>query len=301
MPLLIDEFQRAPDLGLEIKAILDEMDERGLVWLTGSQKLGLRKAVAEALSGRVASFELFPFSLYELQGKGPEQKPFMPTGELTRGSLDPLTAEELWKIIWQGSWPEVVHDEPDQRDAFFDSLLRTYIEKDILSTGVRRVEDFERFLSVLASRIGQEFAIGEIQKAVGVAAETVRDWLNVAVATGVVYLLPPFYENAYNAGAFFENFVVMEIVKSWKHNGKKPLFYFYRDTRQNEIDLLIREGDIYYPIEIKSTASPQRKMLDNFGVLKGDTIKRGPGALICTCDEPCYLTSDVVALPVWAL
>lgn len=164
MPLLIDEFQRAPDLGLEIKAILDETDERGLVWLTGSQKLGLRKAVAEALSGRVASFELFPFSLYELQGKGPEQKPFMPTGELTRGSLDPLTAEELWKIIWQGSWPEVVHDEPDQRDAFFDSLLRTYIEKDILSTGVRRVEDFERFLSVLASRIGQEFAIGEIQK-----------------------------------------------------------------------------------------------------------------------------------------
>ena len=128
MPLLIDEFQRAPDLGLEIKAILDETDERGLVWLTGSQKLGLRKAVAEALSGRVASFELFPFSLYELQGKGPEQKPFMPTGELTRGSLDPLTAEELWKIIWQGSWPEVVHDEPDQRDAFFDSLLRTYIE-----------------------------------------------------------------------------------------------------------------------------------------------------------------------------
>ena len=334
LPLLIDEFQRAPDLGLEIKAILDETDERGLVWLTGSQKLGLRKAVAEALSGRVASFELFPFSLYELQGKGPEQKPFMPTGELTRGSLDPLTAEELWKIIWQGSWPEVVHDEPDQRDAFFDSLLRTYIEKDILATGVRRVEDFERFLSVLASRIGQEFAIGEIQKAVGVAAETVRDWLNVAVATGVVYLLPPFYENvgktlikksklyftdtglaawlcqspspsalknAYNAGAFFENFVVMEIVKSWKHNGKKPLFYFYRDTRQNEIDLLIREGDIYYPIEIKSTASPQRKMLDNFGVLKGDTIKRGPGALICTCDEPRYLTSDVVALPVWAL
>ena len=258
----------------------------------------------------------------------------MPTGELTRGSLDPLTAEELWKIIWQGSWPEVVHDEPDQRDAFFDSLLRTYIEKDILATGVRRVEDFERFLSVLASRIGQEFAIGEIQKAVGVAAETARDWLNVAVATGVVYLLPPFYENvgktlikksklyftdtglaawlcqspsssalknAYNAGAFFENFVVMEIVKSWKHNGKKPLFYFYRDTRQNEIDLLIREGDIYYPIEIKSTASPQRKMLDNFGVLKGDTIKRGPGALICTCDEPRYLTSDVVALPVWAL
>lgn len=83
LPLLIDEFQRATDLGLELKSILDEIDERGLVWLTGSQKLGLRKGGAEALSGRVASFELLPFSLYELQGKGPEQIPFVPTGELT--------------------------------------------------------------------------------------------------------------------------------------------------------------------------------------------------------------------------
>ena len=334
LPLLIDEFQRAPDLGLELKAILDETDERGLVWLTGSQKLGLRQAVAEALSGRVASFELFPLSLYELQGKGSEHKPFLPSGELTRGSLDPLNPEEVWRIIWQGSWPEVSHDDPDQRDVFFDSLLRTYIEKDVLATGVRRITDFEKFLTVLANRIGQEFAIGEVQKQTGIAAETARDWLNLAVATGVVYLLPPFYENvgktlikkpklyftdtglaawlcrspsplalrsAYNAGSFFENFVVMEILKSWKHNGKTALFYFYRDTTKNEIDLLIREGETYYPIEIKSTDSPQRSMLDNFGVLKGHTIKRGPGALVCTCSETKYLTGDVIALPVWNL
>ena len=63
----------------------------------------------------------------------------------------------------------------------------------MLSTGVRRITDFERFLAVLASRIGQEFAIGEVQKETGIAAETTREWLNVAVATGIGYLLPPFY------------------------------------------------------------------------------------------------------------
>ncbi len=103
LPALIDEFQRAPNLGVELKAILDETDERGLVWLTESHKLGLRQTVAEALSGRVASLELFPLSLYELRGTGAEHKPFLPSGELTRGSLDPLSPEEIWSIIWQGS------------------------------------------------------------------------------------------------------------------------------------------------------------------------------------------------------
>lgn len=64
---------------------------------------------------------------------------------------------------------------------------------------------------------------------------------------------------------------------------------------------MIREGDTYYPIEIKATDTPRRSMLNNFGVLKGNTIKRGPGALICTCPEARYLTEDVVALPVWDL
>lgn len=332
LPLLIDEFQRAPDLGLELKAVLDERDTRGLVWLTGSQKLGLRQSVAEALSGRVASFELFPLSLYERQGKGLEQKPYLPAADLSRGSLNPMTQEDIWQIIWQGSWPEVSKETPEQRDAFFESLLRTDIEKDVLATGVRRITDFEKFITVLASRIGQEFAIGEVQKDTGIAAETARDWLNIAVSTGIVYLLAPFCEKVgkklikkpklyftdtgfaawlcqspspqalrsmHNAGSFFENFVVMEILKSWRHNGRKALFYFYRDTSKKDIDLLIREGDTYYPIEIQSTDTPRRSMLDNFGVLKGDSFKRGPGALICTCAKAEYLTRDVVALPIW--
>lgn len=331
-PILIDEFQRAPELGLQIKALLDAGDERGRIWLTGSHKLGMRQALSEALSGRVATYELFPMSLYEIQGKGLEQEAFLPDGTLGRGKLDPMTAAQVWARIWQGSWPEVLSDAPDLRDAFFDSLLRTVLEKDVVAANVRRIEDFARFITALAGRIGQELSLGEVQKELGIAAETAREWLNVAVQTGFVWLLPPFSENvgktlikkpklyftdtgfacwlcripgpealrgAYNAGAFFENFVVMEIAKSWVHNGKRPLFYFYRDTRRHEIDLLIREGECYYPIEIKTTADPDRKMLDNFSVLKGGSVRRGPGALICLCSEARYLTDDVVAMPIW--
>ena len=103
LPALINEFQHAPNPGLELKAILNERDKYGLVWITRSQKIGLQQTVVETLSGCVASFELLPLSSYELQGKGTEHKPFLPSGELTRGSFDLLNPEEIWSIIWQGS------------------------------------------------------------------------------------------------------------------------------------------------------------------------------------------------------
>lgn len=188
-------------------------------------------------------------------------------------------------------------------------------------------------MTVLASRIDREFIVGEVQQEAGVARETARDWLKVAVATGVVYLLPPFSEDVgktiikkpklyftdtgfaawlcrspspealrstHNAEAFFENFVVMEILKSWRHNGKTAHFSFYRDTQRREIDLLIREGDVYHPIAIESTDTPNRSALKAFDVLQGH-VRRGPGALICTVPRARFLTSDVVALPVWDL
>ena len=75
-PLIIDEIQRVPDLCLEVKVLLDSSDERGRVWLTGSQRFEMMKSVSESLAGRLACFELLPFSIYEREGKGLEQKPY---------------------------------------------------------------------------------------------------------------------------------------------------------------------------------------------------------------------------------
>lgn len=92
----------------------------------------------------------------------------------------------------------------------------------------------------------------------------------------------------------------MEILKSWRHNGRTAHFSFYRDTQRREIDLLIREGDVYHPIAIESSDTPNRSVLKAFDVLQGH-VRRGPGALVCTAPQARYLTSDVIALPVWDL
>ena len=331
-PILIDEIQRVPELCLEVKVLADSSDKRGQVWLTGSQRFAMMKNVSESLAGRLACFELMPMSLYERQDKAFEQKPYLPAGNLDRGSLTPQTPEDTWRIIWQGSWSEVIDSTPQNRNVFYQSLLREHIERDVVRTGIRNLPGYQRFLMILASRIGREFQLNAVAAEVGVAVQTVKQWLSVAESSDIIYLLPPFFENvgktvikrpklfftdtgfaawlcnvpsaealrnAYNSESFFENFVIIELLKSWVHNGEQPHFYFYRDTRFNEIDLLIFDGVEYHPVEIKTTESPQASMVKAFDNIKGGHVKRGSGALICLTKEPRYLTSDVVAHSIW--
>ena len=332
-PILIDEIQRAPELCLEIKALVDREQAPGLVWLTGSKRFSLMRSISESLAGRMADFELLPFSLYERQGLAFEQKPWLPSGSLERGALESCSAEETWRIIWQGSWPEVIGMDADERDWFYNGLMHSYLERDVhLCAGVAKLEDFRRFLGVLVSRIGQEFQIGKAASETGIALQTARDWLSIAEASGIIYLLPPFSENigkilikkpklyfadtglaawladmtspaalqsSYLNGAFFENFVIMELRKSWVHNGRRASFFFYRDSAFNEVDLLIKEGAEYFPVEIKMSEHPDASMAKAFRLIRGGSFTRGPGAVICLAKSPCFLTPDVTAHSIW--
>lgn len=117
-PVLIDEISRVPALFLEVKVLVDSSDKRGQVWLSSSQRLSGIKKLPESLAGRLACFELLPLSLYELQDKAFEQKAYMPKGDLPHGGLSSRTPEETWRIIWQGSWPEVAKDSPKTATSF---------------------------------------------------------------------------------------------------------------------------------------------------------------------------------------
>ena len=332
-PVLIDEIQRCPDLALEIKSLVDREQKNGLVWLTGSQRFSLMRNVSESLAGRMADFELLPFSLYERQGKAFEQTPYLPDGTLKKGTLSAEGNGATWCIIWQGSWPEVISMDENERHWFYNGLLHSYIERDIrLNAGVTKLETFEKFLGILASHIGQEFQISKVAAQTGIAIQTAKDWLSAAESSGIIYLLPPFYENvgkvlikkpklyfadtgfaawltdisspealksSYLSGAFFENFVVMELRKSYLHNGKRASFYFYRDSKFNEIDLLIKEGNRYHPVEIKATEHPNPTMINAFDCVRGGSFTRGSGALVCLTQTPTFLASDVVAHSIW--
>jgi len=332
LPILIDEIQYAPELFSHIKMLVDASSQFGQVWLTGSQQFLLMKGVSESLAGRLAVLELMGFSIYEQEGKGNLQKAFLPS--VTPTSLLPRKSlAETYQTIWKGSFPEITLKDNDMWSLFYSSFVKTYIERDVRQLlNVGNELAFYNFLKVVAARTGQELNMSDMANSLDISLNTVKSWLSVLQTSGVIYLLQPFYENitkrivkrpklyftdtglcsyltdwntpetlssgAMN-GAIFETFVVAEILKSYKHNGLSPSFYYYRDNNKVEIDLLIVENGVFHPIEIKRTASPNKDMIKNFSVLETLGKKTGYGSLICMTDKVLPLTHNANAISVW--
>ncbi len=334
-PLLLDEVQRTPSLFLQMKAEVDKNAQFGQIWATGSQKFSLMKGVSESLAGRLIPLELMPLSIYERHGLGLAQKPYIPSMNPV-GALSEVNADTIWETIWQGAWPGVIKANPRQRRFFYDALISTYLERDIqLTSGVSKIYEFRVFLQMLASLTGQELRIGVLANAVGVSEPTIRAWLSTALASGIIYYLRPYHSNinkqlvkspkvyftdtglaahlcglstpdalrAYkDAGAFFETFVITEILKSWVHNGEKADFYFYRDSRtREEIDLLIRHNGMIYPVEIKMGSRPGADAIKHFKVLQHLPEPIGHGAVICTTDHNYGLSNTCTAHSIWRI
>ncbi len=335
LPLFIDEIQRVPQLFLQVKYEVDRAKENGTVWLSGSQRFALMQGAGDSLVGRLFELHLMPLSLYERQGKGLQQEPYVPTVS-SRDILEKRSTEELWQMIWQGAWPAVFDKSVKQREQFFEAFLMTFLERDIRLLGnIEKLSAFRKFMRALAIRTGQELRLNKFAELTGVTEVTVRRWLSVAEASGLIFLLEPFSTNrtkvlakspkvymtdtglaAYlcgiataealqtdsNAGAFFETFVVTELLKSWRHNGREPRFFFYRDQKkQAEIDLLIENGGKFHPIEIKMTAHPSVDMVRHFAELKKLDVPTSTGALICMTPQRRFLSDDVVTHSLWQI
>lgn len=331
-PLLIDEIQYAPEIFPYIKMLVDKSDDKGLIWMTGSQQFLLMKGVSESLAGRMAIFDMLGFSLYETQGIADEQKPFLPSSNVI-SKLTKQDLKETFKTIWKGSFPQIVLEDDNQWSIFYSSYLRTYLERDVrqlLKVGDQMA--FLKFLKVVAARTAQELNIADIARNVDIAPNTAKSWLSILEASGVIYLLQPYFNNiskritkkpklyftdtglcAYltewntpetleagaMSGAFFETFVIMEILKSYYHNGEYPSFYYYRDNTSTKIDLLISANDTLYPIEIKKTSNPSKDMIKNFRILEKTNQKMGYGCLICLTDKARPLSENANAISLW--
>lgn len=330
-PLIIDEIQYAPELLSYIKLIVDKSDKKGQYWLTGSQQFHLMKNVSESLAGRVGILDLMGLSLAELS-QTPNNEPFFPDLEYIekrRENHKNYSTSDIFKIIYNGSFPALNNqDEFQDRNAFYSAYIRTYIERDIRDlSSISNEMKFLNFIRVVAARTGQVLKYSELANAVDISEPTAKTWLSVLVSSNIVYLLEPYYRNitkrmtkmpkiyfldtglcsyltgwsspeviekgAMN-GAFFETFVVSEILKSYRHNGERPLIYWYRDTQQKEIDLLIERDGKLHPIEIKLTSNPNKSMLKHFNVLDN----QGYGGLICMRESDIPLTEDVSAIPI---
>lgn len=335
-PLVVDEIQYAPQLFPYIKMILDAHGKKGRFFLSGSQQYLMMKNVGESLAGRIGILNLHGLSLREIQGID-FHLPFRPDPdyiELRRKCAVPLEFGQVWELIHRGSMPAMSAGENMDWELFYASYVRTYLERDVRD--LAQVGDeikFLKFMTAAAALTGQLLNVTSLARDAGVSQPTADRWLSILRASNLVHFLQPYHNNiakraiktpklyfldtglaAYltrwstpealrngaMAGAFFESFVVAEILKSYANAGIiDPPLYFYRDRDRNEIDLALHRDGTLYPIEIKKNADPKREDVKAFGVLDGiPGVKRGSGALICLYDAPLPLSQTDMALPL---
>lgn len=337
LPVLIDEVQYAPNLFPYIKMVVDKANEPGLFWLTGSQQFDMMKNVTESLAGRVAILKLQGISLAEEQNRA-DGAAFLPEPELLKirqKHAVKLTLPEAYHKIWRGSYPEMVTHEGRNWERFYDSYVSTYIQRDVRDyLNINDIATFHKFMQIAAARTGQLINYADMARDVGVSEVTVKSWLNVLHASGIIYQLQPYFNNQAKrliktpklffmdtglcafltgwltpdvlergamSGAILETWVVSEIIKSYLHQGRTPRVYFYRDKEKREVDLLIEENGKLYPIEIKKTASIQNSGFKGFDVLQSLNRPIAHGGLICFVNALMPISKDTDAIPAGLL
>ena len=265
---ILDEVQRLPVLLSYVQGMVDKDERRGRFILTGSHQPQLHEAISQSLAGRTAMLTLWPFSFRELRRYKSARGPF--------------------GLIVRGCFPRL-HEEGLEPRRFYNGYLQTYVERDVRALiQLRDLSQFQKFLTLLAGRVGQVINLASLSNDVGVSATTIRSWLSVLKASYVVFELPPFFENVRKRvvksskifftdaglaafllgihteeqasrdplrGNLYENLIVADIVKGALNKGIRPEIYFFRDSHGNEVDLLVREKGVLTPVEIKSAGT----------------------------------------------
>lgn len=337
-PLFIDEVQKENSILEDIKGKVDSSDERGLFILSSSQKLELMKGISESLAGRISVTELAGLSHREMH-KIKFNHHFIPTEEYILGREQELISyTDIWEIIHKGSYPELYDIDRNWQD-FYSSYVNTYLERDINELISSDSITFMKFLTAAAARSGELLNYANIASDVGVSEPTIKSWISILERTGIIYLLQPYSASALNrairtpklyfrdtglacyltrwltadalkvsavAGNMFETFMVSEILKSFSNEGLDYRFsvFYYRgkdknQSGENEIDLVIEENGILYPVEIKMSGNPKASMASANTILdKVSEKKRGMGIILCLIEKKTYLRENLIALPI---
>lgn len=335
-PVLIDEIQYVPELFTYIKIHVDKNHNPGDFWMTGSQIFRLMRGVQESLAGRVALLHMSPMSQREIIGV-----PCVPfTTDLEqllaeRDRIRPITTPELFARLWWGSMPGLISGQYVDRNIFYSSYLSTYVERDVrqLSNSVDALK-FNRFVTAVAARCSQLLNYKALADDADVNIQTSKAWINLLETLGIIFLLHPYSNNVLKRtiktpkvyfydtglvcyltkwsspevaesgamnGALLENFTVSEIMKGYQNAGLEPYLYFYRDRDAKEIDIILEGDGKLYPLEVKKTATPDKRLTRVFGVIDKSPLQLGTGAILCTAEKFNAFDSDNLIVPIWML
>ncbi len=314
--VVLDEIQYAPALFRELKIRIDaNRQEYGRWILTGSQRFKLMKEVSESLAGRIGLLQLETLSIKELRDSGR------------------FAGNTIGTCLWRGGYPELWAHSQLRTEVFYEDYIQTYLERDLKALiHVSNIRDFQRFIQICATRAGQLLNFTDMAKDIGVSAGTVKNWIGALEASGIVYLLPPYFANigkrlakspklyfsdngllshllniadeqAYGRtpmnGRIWENLVFTEIVKTLNAQPGRNLF-FYRDQNAVEMDFVIELNGRLFLIEAKSGERVDSRKLNFSKVAKLFPNLHPQCLLMCSTPEetPIHLAEYTVMNPL---
>ena len=321
-PVLIDEVQKAPELFEAIKVICDATNEKGLFWLTGSQSKKLLKQAGDSLAGRVCILKMYSLSVREQLGLQPKETlDFSYTALMQRQRYFPANnIHDTFERIWRGGMPDVQMLDEEQLQEYFSSYIETYLMRDAVEdNGITNTIGFRKFLRACAAFNGQLLNYTDLAASAEINLQTAKEWVRILQNMGIIYLLEPYANNELKrmiktpklyfcdtglcaylsmwtkkdtlmngavSGHYYENHILMELVRNYAYGKEKANLTFYRDTHQKEVDIFLEESGMIHPFEIKKAAHPDRKEVKKFELIEKSNLKRGPGGIICMCDSP---------------
>ena len=249
--------------------------------------------------------------------------------------IQPVTTPELFARLWRGSMPGLISGQFPDRNIFYSSYLSTYVERDVrdLSGSVDALK-FNRFVTAVAARCSQLLNYKALADDADIDMPTAKNWINILETLGIIFLLHPYSNNVLKrtiktpkvyfydtglvcyltrwsspevaesgamSGALLENYTVSEIMKSYQNAGLEPYLYFYRDRDAKEIDVILEGDGRLCPLEIKKTATPDKRLTRVFGVIEKGPLQLGTGAVLCMADKFSAFDSNNLIVPIWMI
>ncbi len=332
-PILIDEVQHAPQLFERIKLMCENTEETGQFWLTGSQQYSMMKHIRETLAGRIGILELYSLSQREKNGVLFD-KPLdfsIETLQERQSITPPNDISEVFEHIWRGGMPQVQTADEEMRQEYYSSYVDTYLMRDVAEVGgVTNSAKFMKLLRTCAALTAEQVNYATLATAADISEPTAKDWVRILEGLGIVYLLQPYSNNELKrlvktpklyfcdtglcaylsmwltrdtlmngaaSGHYFENYVVTELLKNYAYGKTKANLSYYRDSNAKEIDVFVELNGFIHPLEIKKSASPNRKEVKKYELLDKASIPRGNGGIVCMCDKPMPIDEKNAFIP----
>ena len=332
-PILIDEIQKAPNLLEHIKIMCDESEERGRFWLTGSQRKKIMEKSQETLAGRLGILHLYGLSQREKAGYlDPAELDFSMDSLLERQKhLPENQVLEVFEHIWKGGFADVQNASGEMAQLYYQSYIDNYLIADAVNDqGITDIAGFRKMIRACAALVGQLVNYHTLAEAAGISEVTAKKWLHILQDMDVVYLLEPYSNNELQrmvktpklyfcdtglcawltrwltpdslregaaGGHFYENYVVMELIKNYAYARNSALISFYRDDNAKEIDVFVEENGKIHPLEIKMSANPEKKEIRKFSVIDKTSLIHGEGGIVCMYPEPFPINENNHLIP----